>query len=77
MLSGRLPYAGKDLAELATQHNQSAPTDLAACAGRAARGGRPGPADDGPRAAAAAARAAQLVERLVSLEIGSFSQWAG
>jgi serine/threonine-protein kinase len=75
MLSGRLPYPGKDLAELAAQHMQSAPADLARLA------------PDVPREVVALVRRMtareplrrpqsprELVERLVSLEISTFSE---
>ncbi len=77
MLSGRLPYPGKDLAELATRHKQSAPADLARLAPNVPRevvalvrrmtAREPLRRPQSPR---------ELVESLVSLEIDSFSQWA-
>jgi eukaryotic-like serine/threonine-protein kinase len=78
MLSGRLPYQGRDLAELATRHKQSAPADLARLAPEAPRevvalvrrmtAREPLRRPQSPR---------ELVRLLVALEIGGFSQWAG
>jgi serine/threonine protein kinase len=78
MLSGRLPYPAKELADLATQHKQSTPADLARLAPETPRevitlvrrmtAHAPLRRPQLPR---------ELVESLVALEIGSFSQWAG
>jgi len=75
MLSGRLPYPGKDLAELATQHRQSAPAELARLAPHVPReilamvqrliAREPLRRPQTPR---------ELIDRLVSLEVGTFSQ---
>ncbi len=75
MLSGQLPYAGKDLAELATAHRQSPPADLGRLAPHL------------PRQVAALLRRLiareplrrpqsprELIERLISLEVGTLSQ---
>jgi eukaryotic-like serine/threonine-protein kinase len=77
MLSGRLPYPGKTLAELATQHRQSAALDLARLAPHVPRrvvalvqrmtAREPLRRPQSPR---------ELIGQLVSLEIDSFSQWA-
>jgi eukaryotic-like serine/threonine-protein kinase len=77
MLSGSLPYPGKDLAGLATQHKQSPPADLARLVPETPRevvalvrrmtAHEPLRRQQSPR---------ELVESLVALEIGSFSQWA-
>lgn len=77
-LSGCLPYPGKDLAELATQHRQSAPAELARLAPHVPRevvrlvqrmmARDPLRRPQSPR---------ELIDELVSLEIDMFSQWAG
>jgi serine/threonine-protein kinase len=76
MLSGRLPYPGKDLAALATQYRQSAPAELARLAPHVPReilamvqrliAREPLRRPQSPR---------ELIDRLISLEVGSFSQW--
>ena len=78
MLSGRLPFAGKDLAELAAQHRQAAPPDLARLAPHVPRevvrlvrrmmAKEPLRRPQSPR---------ELIDRLVALEIATFSQRAG
>jgi eukaryotic-like serine/threonine-protein kinase len=78
MLSGCLPYPGKDLAELATQHRQSAPADLTRLAPHVPRevirlvqrmtAREPLRRPQTPR---------ELLGELIALEIGMFSQWAG
>jgi eukaryotic-like serine/threonine-protein kinase len=78
MISGRLPYPAKNLADLATQHRQSPPANLVRVA------------PETPREVVALVRRmtaheplrrpqtpGELIESLISLEIGSFSQWAG
>ncbi len=74
MFSGRLPYMGKDLAELATQHRQSAPADLTSLAPSVPRevvrlvqrmmAREPLRRPQTPR---------ELIDRLASLEISTFS----
>ena len=76
MLSGRLPYLGKDLAALATQHRQSSPADLTRLAPHVPRevirlvqqmtAREPLRRPQSPR---------ELIDRLVSLEIGMFARW--
>jgi serine/threonine-protein kinase len=75
MLSGRLPYAGKGLAELATEHRQSSPAELARLAPHVPRevvalvqrliAREPLRRPQSPR---------ELIERLISLEVGTLSQ---
>jgi len=75
MLSGRLPYEGKDLAELATQHKQARPPDLRRLVPHLPKGvirliqemlaKEPLRRPQSP---------AELIERLVELEIGSFAE---
>jgi eukaryotic-like serine/threonine-protein kinase len=75
MLSGRLPHAGKDLAELATEHRQSSPAELARFAPHVPRevialvqrliAREPLRRPQSPR---------ELIERLISLEVGTLSQ---
>ena len=75
MLSGRLPYPGTDLAELATQYRQSSPAELARLAPHIPRevvalvqrliAHEPLRRPQSPR---------ELIERLISLEVGTFSQ---
>jgi serine/threonine-protein kinase len=77
-LSGQLPYPGKSLAQLATQHRQSAVADLARLAPHVPRkvvclvqrmmARDPLRRPQSPR---------ELIDGLVSLEIDVFSQWAG
>jgi serine/threonine-protein kinase len=79
LFSGRLPFAGRDLAEVATQHLRMAPPNLARLAPRLPSvvvelvhqmiAKEPLRRPQTPR---------ELVERLVTLEIASFSQrrWA-
>lgn len=75
VLSGRLPFSGRSLAELATQHRQAAPPDLARLAPHV------------PREAAQLVRRMlakeplrrpqsprELIDRLAALEIATFSQ---
>lgn len=78
MLSGQLPYSGRDLAELATQYRQSGPIELARLSPHLPRevirlvqrmiARDPLRRPQSPR---------ELIDQLVSLEIGLFSQWAG
>ena len=75
MLSGRLPYEGKDLAEVASQHKQARPPDLRRLAPHLPRGvirlvqqmlaKEPLRRPQSPR---------ELIARLVELEIGSFAE---
>ena len=76
-LSGRLPFSGGTLAELATQHQQAAPSDLARLAPHVPRevvqlvrrmlAKEPLRRPQSPR---------ELIEHLASLEIATFSQRA-
>jgi eukaryotic-like serine/threonine-protein kinase len=78
VLSGQLPYAGRSLAELATQHRQSAAIDLARLAPHIPRevvrlvqrlmARDPLRRPQSPR---------ELIDQLVALEIDMFSQWTG
>ncbi len=75
MLSGRLPYTGGNLAELATQQRQSAPAELARLAPHVPRevvamvrrlmAREPLRRPQAPR---------ELIDRLISLEVGALSQ---
>jgi len=75
MLSGCLPYPGNDLAALATQHRQSSPAELARLAPHVPRevvrlvqrltAHEPLRRPQSPR---------ELIDLLVSLEVGTFSQ---
>ncbi len=75
MLSGRLPYEGKSLAELATQHKQARPPNLRRLVPLLPKGvirlvqemlaKEPLRRPQSPR---------ELIERLVELEIGSFAE---
>jgi eukaryotic-like serine/threonine-protein kinase len=75
MLSGRLPYPGKSLAELAGQHRQSSPAELARLAPHVPRevvavvqrltAREPLRRPQTPR---------ELIERLISLEVGALPQ---
>lgn len=77
MLSGRLPYPGKDLVELANQHRQSSPAELARVAPHVPRevarlvqrliAREPLRRPQSPR---------ELIDLLVSLEVGTFTHWA-
>jgi serine/threonine protein kinase len=78
MLSGQLPYPGKDLAELAAQHRQLPPANLARIAPHVPRelvclvqrltAHEPLRRPQSPR---------ELIDELVALEIDIFSQWTG
>jgi len=75
LLAGRLPYVGRDMAELATQHKQSAPTELTRLASNVPRevarfvrqmmAKEPLRRPQSPR---------ELIDRLIPLEIAAFSQ---
>ena len=75
MLCGRLPFQGKDMAELATQHKQSSPPPLRSLAPHI-------PTDVAKLVHELLAKEplrrpqtpAELVERLTSLEVATFSQ---
>ena len=77
MLAGRVPFLGEDLAELAVEHRQSAPPDLRRLAPHVPRevallvrqmmAKNPLRRPQTPR---------ELIERLVRLEIGAFSERA-
>jgi serine/threonine-protein kinase len=77
LVSGRLPYAGRDLAEVAAQHKQSRPPDLRRLAPHLPTGvirlihemiaKEPLRRPQSP---------AELIERLVDLEIASFAERA-